>query len=189
MKLILASQSPRRQQLLAGANLTFEVVPSRVEETLTEGERPEATARRLAEAKAEEVAARHPGAVVIGADTIVVVDGTILGQPRDPADAQRMLRALSGREHEVITAYTVSDGPGGRRATEAVTTRVRFRELTDAEIERYVATGEPLDKSGSYAVQGGAADFVESVDGEITNVIGLPIPALLATLSRFGIEP
>ncbi|MBR0230803.1 MAG: septum formation protein Maf [Clostridia bacterium] len=173
--LILASSSPRRREILASAGYKFSVVPSGAEE-LTEAANPGALVRGNALIKAREVASRPEcaGQKVLGADTVVVLDGEVLGKPRDAAEAKRMLRALSGREHFVLTGYAVIY-PGGEEKSGVCSTRVRFRELGGEEIDSYVATGEPLDKAGAYGIQERGAGLVESVDGDIDNVIGLPI--------------
>jgi septum formation protein len=189
-RLILASASPRRQELLGLLGLPFEVIPSEVDEAALVGELgeqplPAEMARRLAEVKAADVAARHPDALVLGADTIVVLGDAILGKPVSPDDARRMLALLSGRTHQVITGVALR-GPGVG-ATDAVSTDVTFRELTPREIDAYVATGEPMDKAGAYALQGRAAVLIEGIRGDYTNVVGLPIPRLAILLRRHGI--
>ena len=170
--LILASQSPRRREILTTAGFVFEVRVRPVEEIRQPGEAPEAYVRRLAESKAE---ASWVGAdeIVLGADTVVVLDQEVLEKPRDLADARRMLRLLSDREHTVITGICVRHARG--REVDHVSTAVRFLPLTDAEIEAYVASGEPMDKAGAYAIQGLASKFVERIDGCFFNVVGLPI--------------
>ena len=180
--LVLASASPRRQQLLTHAGYEFEVDPADVDESPLPHEEPGAYVERLARAKAEAVAARRGGAVVLGADTIVVLDDNLLGKPADADDARRTLRRLSGRMHAVITGVAlVHDGVTN---SGVATSTVWFRDLDDATIAAYVATGEPLDKAGSYAIQGGAAGFVEKVEGPFDNIVGLPLALvgeLLAT--------
>ncbi|MGH7368749.1 MAG: Maf family protein [Candidatus Rokuibacteriota bacterium] len=189
----MASGSPRRRELLGRLGIPFQVRASHIPE-----EHPPVSPARavaaVALAKALAVAARlgpaGTPAVVLGADTEVVLDGRLLGKPRDAADAVRMLRALRGREHEVITGLAVVDlGPPGsapRQETAAVTSRVRMGDYSDAEIEGYVATGEPLDKAGGYAVQGLGGRLVAAVDGCLTNVIGLPLTTTRALLERRG---
>jgi septum formation protein len=186
-RLILASASPRRQELLGLLGLPFEVIPSAVDEAehAGEGGPPARTARRLAEVKAEEVATRHPHALVLGADTIVVLDDAVLGKPGGADDARRMLALLSGRTHQVITGIALRGA--GLAASDAVSTDVTFRELTPREIDAYVATGEPMDKAGAYALQGRAAVLIEGIRGDYTNVVGLPLPRLAALLRRQGI--
>ena len=189
MRLILASGSPRRRELmemLCPAGL--EIIPAAGEEAADPTLPPDELVKALSGAKAAEVAARcaAPDDVVIGADTIVVLDGAVLGKPRDAADAARMLRALSGRTHTVYTGVTVLRGSETLRHAER--TEVRFRALSDAEIARYVATGEPLDKAGAYGAQGYASLFVEHLDGDFFNVMGLPLCALGKLLNSLGVN-
>jgi septum formation protein len=181
--IVLASSSPRRRQLLALLGLSPEVVPSNIDETWRNGEAPAAHAERLAREKAAAVARR--GAAVIGADTIVVIGGEILGKPRDEAEAQAMLRRLSGREHEVYTAVAVAHG--GRVASGVARTVVRFRALDRATIAAYVATGEPMDKAGAYGIQGYGAVLVERIDGDYFTVMGLGLGLLVELLGRVGL--
>jgi septum formation protein len=172
-RLILASASPRRAELLTRAGVAFEVVTVAVDETPFDREMPESYVQRLAEAKARAASATDPDAVVLGADTIVVLDGRILGKPRDVSDARDMLRALSGREHQVLTGVAVLDD--GVVKVDVDTTSVRFARLGEEDIEWYLASGEPMDKAGAYAIQGLASRFVEGIDGSYTNVVGLPV--------------
>ena len=185
--LILASGSPRRAELLRQAGIRFEVSAPDLDETLYAGEAPEAYVRRLAAAKARHVAATHPGRLVLGADTTVVVDGQVLGKPRDAADAARMLGHLSGRSHVVLTGVCLI-GPAGETRIESAVTTVEFRPLEDAEIAGYVDSGEPMDKAGAYAIQGGAAGFVTRLDGEYSNVVGLPVTLILGMCRGSGIQ-
>jgi septum formation protein len=183
MRLILASASPRRKEILASAGLEFEVRPSTIDEAPLAGETPDDYARRVARDKALDVAARaHPGSVVLGADTIVLSDGEILGKPSDPADAARMLRMLSGVSHEVITAVCLVRAPAEVVALTHETTAVTFRALDEEEIARYVASGEPLDKAGAYGIQGLACKFVTRIEGCYFNVVGLPIALVYGLL-------
>jgi septum formation protein len=175
--LILASASPRRRELLAALGIPFVVMPSTVPEIARVGELPAQFARRMAREKAADVAGRHPGSAVIGADTVVVVNGEIFGKPRDAADARRMLEHLSGRAHRVLTAIAVA-GSADYVREALVETTVVFRALGVREIDHYIATGEPFDKAGAYAIQGEAAGFVIAVDGSYSNVVGLPVPAV-----------
>jgi len=172
LPLILASQSPRRRELLATAGILFTVRVREVEEIRAPGEPPDDYARRLARAKAE-AAWEDRNEIVLGADTVVVLDQQVLEKPRDQADARAMLRFLSGREHTVITGICLRHPRGS--SIDSTATRVRFAPLTDAEIEAYAATEEPLDKAGAYAIQGLASKFVERVEGCYFNVIGLPV--------------
>ena len=184
--IILASASPRRAELLESAGIRFQVVPGHIDETALPNEEPVAHVLRLAVEKAAEVARREEGDFFVGADTIVLYDGEIMGKPRDNADAVRMLRKLSGVAHEVITGYAVVERGGARRVSRAVSTRVFFKELTAAEIDAYVATGCPLDKAGAYAIQGGAAYMVERIEGSYTNVVGLPLCEVVSALREVG---
>jgi septum formation protein len=180
--LILASASPRRRELLAQAGFSFEVVPADVAEVRKPGEDPIRFVTRLAREKAEAVAASRsitPDTIVLGADTIVVVDEEVLGKPQDAADAARMLRLLSGQTHQVITGVCLAKGRERQRAAEV--TFVRFATLSDEEIDAYVATGEPLDKAGAYAIQGRAGRWVPRIHGCYFNVVGLPL-ALVSSM-------
>ncbi len=183
---ILASASPRRAELLEQAGIPFQVASALgVEERALPDETPSETALRLAGAKAEAARSRYPDAdVVIGADTIVVIDGQALGKPRDSADAERMLARLSGREHAVVTGFAVLGR--GSRICGAETTQVRFRQLEPSEISHYVATKEPLDKAGAYGIQGRGALLIEGISGDYTNVVGLPLPAIASALRHLG---
>ena len=182
--IVLASTSPRRRELLQLLGLSFEVFPADLDETWRDGELPAAHAERLATQKA--AARPRPGAVTVGADTIVVIDGAILGKPRDAAEARAMLRRLAGREHEVFTGVAVLHG--GRAASGVTRTVVRFRELDEATITAYVATGEPLDKAGAYGIQGFGAVLVERIDGDYFTVMGLGLGLLVDLLERVGLR-
>jgi len=189
MRLILASASPRRRELLTAAGIPFTAQSTDIPENPTSGEEPRAFAERLAREKASVIAAGNPEDAVLGADTIVVVDGLILGKPADASDAERMLRLLSGRTHEVITAVCVIEpkaAPGQTRHIEAgvalsnpdvrsESTQVTFNPLSEQEIEYYVSTGEPMDKAGAYGIQGIASRWIPRVEGDYSNVVGLPI--------------
>ena len=184
MKFILASNSPRRRELLQNAGFDFDVAPSSVEEGDPQsGEPPVDYARRLARAKALDVAAASPsGTLVLGADTIVMIDGLVLGKPSGPFDAARMLHILSGQTHEVMTAICLVRAPDQVAALKHEVTFVTFRDLTEDEIRDYVATREPFDKAGGYAIQGLASRFVTHISGCYFNVVGLPIALLYETL-------
>ena len=169
--LILASASPRRREILANAGIPFEIRAASIDETVLPEESAHDHVRRLAEGKAR--AAWQPGDVVLGADTIVTVDDALLGKPRDQDDAARMLRLLAGRSHSVLTGFCLFDGEAARVGVEE--TVVEFAPLSDKEIEDYVATGEPLDKAGAYAIQGAASKFIPRIEGCYFNVVGLPI--------------
>jgi septum formation protein len=184
--LVLASGSPRRLQLLAALGLRCEVAPVDIDETPRPGEAPPDCARRLAVAKAAEAVARRPaGSLVLAADTVVALREEILGKPADAADAARMLRRLSGRRHEVHTAVAAQRGE--MVACRLSSSRVTFRNLTDHEIEAYVATGESLDKAGGYGIQGLAAIFVTRLDGSYSGVVGLPLYETAELLNAFGV--
>lgn len=182
MRIILASQSPRRAQLLESAGFDFDVDPADVDESVRHGEAPEAYAQRIARDKATTVAGRHPSRIVLAADTIVVQDGEVFGKPAGRDDAVRMLRALSGREHDVLTAVVVA-----RRGTvdeHLERTRVTFGPMTAADIDWYVGSGEADGKAGAYAIQGRAARFIPRIDGSYSNVVGLPVAAVHRMLER-----
>ena len=185
--LVLASASPRRAELLRAAGIPFEVVTADVDERQLDGEDADTYVRRLAAAKAARVAGTCPGRAVLGADTTVVVDGEVLGKPRDTADAAAMLSRLSGRSHLVLTGVCLIDA-AGRAETAVASTTVEFRSLTADDIERYVASGEPMDKAGAYAIQGGAGPFVTRVEGAYDNVVGLPVALIQAMCGRRGIQ-
>jgi septum formation protein len=187
--IVLASASPRRAELLESAGVRFVVVPGHIDETPLPGEQPVEHVLRLAREKATEVARRESGRYYIGADTIVLCDEEIMGKPRDDADAVRMLRTLAGRAHQVITGFAVFDQTAERIITSAVSTDVVFKELNDAEIAAYVATGCPLDKAGAYAIQGGAAYMVARISGSYTNVVGLPLCEVMGVLRELGALP
>ncbi len=186
--IVLASASPRRRELLERVGIRFRVVPSAISEEELPGESPEAHVLRLSREKALEIAGRAdiPGRWFIGSDTIVLRDGAILGKPVDEAEAAAMLRSLSGREHRVLSGYAVHDRVTGTTHADVVTTRVRFKPLTAAEIAGYIATGEPMDKAGAYAIQGIGVFMVEAIAGSYTNVVGLPLCEVVATLERLG---
>ncbi|ATB27153.1 Maf family protein [Melittangium boletus] len=184
-QLVLASASPRRRELLGQLGLAFEVSAADIDETPRAGETAGAYVLRLAQEKARTVATRRPGTWVLAADTTVALEDTLLGKPHDAAEARRMLGLLSGRTHEVHTGVALA-GPGAEHAT-VVRTRVTFRSLSPEEITWYAATGEPLDKAGSYAIQGKGGFLVASVEGSPTNVIGLPLGETLELLGRAGL--
>lgn len=187
MRLILASSSPRRAELLGAARIPFDVFAVSVDETFRAGEHPRRAVARLAEAKATAASAQLPSdAVVLAADTTVVVDDQALGKPVDAADAERMLRLLSGRTHEVLTGLCVASD--GRRRVRVEATRVRMAALSDAEIAWYVGTSEPYDKAGGYAVQGLASRFIQAIDGSYSNVVGLPISSVYELLRDIGCD-
>ncbi len=183
-KVILASQSPRRRELLARVFPAFEVIPSCAEEC-ADAQTPAEYVKALAKVKAEEVATRvGEDALVIGSDTVVALDGKILEKPSDEADAFAMLSALSGRAHEVYTGVAICKG--GKTLVEFEATRVWFRELSADEISRYIASGEPMDKAGAYGIQEKGAQLVRKIDGDYFNVVGLPICRLCEMLHSMG---
>jgi septum formation protein len=188
-QLVLASASPRRRELLQQIGLEFQVIPSRADELILKGETPEEHVIRLSLDKATEVASRKDisGRWFIGSDTIVLCDQQILGKPRDEAHAVTMLKQLSGREHQVLSGYAIIDRETKQQRTEAVSTKVWFRQLTDDEIARYIATGEPADKAGSYAIQGMGICFVARIEGSYTNVVGLPLCKLTGAMKDLGV--
>ena len=181
-RLILASASPRRRILLERTGLIFNVIASTVDENGDPGGDPARFVQSLAAAKAGEIARSHPDAWVIGADTVVVIDGRILGKPADEADARAMLQILSGRAHEVHTGFCVARRAKGDEFTRSVCTRVRFRDLSESEIDWYVGTKEPFDKAGAYGIQGQGAFLVKGIEGSYTNVVGLPVCELVDLL-------
>ncbi len=181
--LILASKSPRRQELISKITDSFEVIVSDADEILPEGISPDDAPVYLASVKARAVAAQHKGRVVIGADTVVVLDGRILGKPKNAEDAFSMLRSLSGKIHTVITGCCITDGE--RELCFSEHTKVEFYPLTDDEIRRYIATREPMDKAGAYGIQGEGALFVKGIEGDYFNVMGLPVAKLYRKIGEF----
>ena len=186
VRIVLASQSPRRRELLSLIGVPHEVRPADLDESILPGESPTEHAERLARAKAETVAAHEPAAVVIGSDTIVVLDGEILGKPRDAKEAAAILRRLSGRTHTVHTAVAVARNGTIVSGVESV--EVTFRPLTDSQIETYIATGEPMDKAGAYGIQGYGAVIVERVHGDYFAVMGLALGRLVGLLGSVGVN-
>lgn len=185
-RLILASRSPRRYELLKQVGLDFEVVPSRVIEDFVHTESPQDHVIRLAETKVQDVAYRYPDRWVIAADTIVYIDGSILGKPKNQEEAKGMLDRLNGQEHWVMTGFSVCHLEKGKSDKEAVQTSVKVKALTSAEMDWYVRTGEPFDKAGGYAIQGIGSFMIESIRGSYSNVVGLPLCELLQMLNRLG---
>lgn len=186
--LILASASPRRKELLQNVGIPLKVIPSSVKEP----EHRNGTARdqvmNLAYLKAKSVSDLFPDSWVLGADTIVVIDNRILGKPRNREDASRMLKILSGRKHSVLSSFSILHGKQRARVDRCIETEVVFKELTDEEIYGYIATREPLDKAGGYAIQGIGSFLVKSINGSYTNVVGLPLAEVLEELSRMGVS-
>jgi septum formation protein len=190
MKLVLASASPRRAQILRDAGFTFEVIPAHVDETRLPRESAPDYVSRVASSKARRVAqslaAKKERALVIGADTVVVVGRHIIGKPRDAADARRILRLLSGKTHKVLTGVSVVSVPSGKEVQHVETTLVQFLRLSDADIREYLATGEPFDKAGAYGIQGAGGRFVRRIEGCYFNVMGLPLSRVWTMLRDAG---
>lgn len=185
-KIILASASPRRKELLSQIGITFEIIKAEKEEHITSSI-PTEVVKELSMQKAKEVAAKCDGSIIIGADTIVAMEGQILGKPKDRADAMRMLRLLQGKKHQVITGVTVLLGSTKTRSFAEVTD-VSLYPMTDAQIERYIATKEPMDKAGAYGIQGRFAAYVRGIEGDYNNVVGLPIGRLYQEVLSVGID-
>ncbi len=187
-RIVLASASPRRRELLKQIGLRFEVEPTNYDEETTSASEPHGMARKLSLGKATAAARKHRKALIIAADTMVVLGDRIIGKPHTNAQAREMLRALNGRTHSVITGFTILNAESGKVVSRSVETRVWMRKLTLKEIDAYVRTKEPLDKAGGYAIQGRGAVLVERIEGDFSNVVGLPLSALAETLREFGVE-
>ena len=188
-QIVLASGSPRRRELLARLGVAFYVHTADIDESQRPGETPEALVQRLARQKAQAVAARWPDRVVLGADTVVVLDGTVLGKPADAAEATAMLRSLRGRAHRVLSAVYVCDAAGGLEAGALNETLVTMRGYSDAEIAAYVASGDPLDKAGAYAIQNRDFALVARIDGCYSGVMGFPLANVASVLRAAGVAP
>jgi len=187
-RIVLASASPRRKALLSGIGLKFKTESSNFQEEVPRGLEPHDLVRSMSLKKAQAVAARHRNALVIAADTVGVLDGQILGKPHSVQDARAMLEQLSGWSHTVITGFTIIDTGDNKTLSRSVETRVYFKRLTQQDIDAYVNTGEPLDKAGAYALQGLGGLLVERIEGDCSNVIGLPLSALAEALEEFGVN-
>ncbi len=183
MKIILASASPRRQELLRYITPDFKVMPADVDETLPEGVPADESAEFLSVRKAVHVAKQFPDSIVIGSDTVVIIDNEILGKPADEADAERMLKKLSGRVHKVVTGVCIACGK--RTFSFSQATEVKFYTLSDDEIREYIATGDPMDKAGAYGIQGEGCVLIEKIDGDFFTVMGLPVARLKRALKMF----
>lgn len=183
---ILASVSPRRKELLEGMGIEFDVIPSGINEDFLNGETPRDHVLRLSKEKSSAVSRNNPDAWVLGADTIVIIDGDVIGKPETQNDARAMLARLSGREHQVITGFTIVNKSIGVMITDAVESFVIFKEISEDEMDWYVKTKEPYDKAGGYAVQGMAAFFIREIRGSYTNVVGLPLTEVVTALKRVG---
>ena len=181
---ILASASPRRKELLRSVGLKLKIIPAHVDETHINGESPQTHVRRLSIDKATVIADQHPKALVLGADTIVVIDGLILGKPKNKSQARAMLERLSNRQHTVFTGFTIVSAGFGISKTKVVRSAVRFKKISPEEMDWYVNCDEPYDKAGGYAVQGKGAYFIKAIRGSYTNVIGLPLCEVLEELKQ-----
>jgi len=186
--IILASASPRRKELLKKIGLKFKVELSNYEEDIPSGLEPHELAQKISLEKAKVVASKHQNVIVIAADTFIVFGGQILGKPHTEKEARKMLEAISGKSHSVITGFSIIDTSKNKTLSKSVETKIYLRKLTLAEIDAYVKSKEPLDKAGAYAIQGLGAVFVEKIEGDYFNVIGLPLSALTEALKEFGIN-
>ena len=187
-KIILASASPRRKEILGTTGLKFDICVSDYEEDLSMKKEPRALARFLSGKKAEEVAHKYRNAIIIAADTFIVFKDKLLGKPHTAKEAAKMLNMLNGKAHSVITGFTVLDTGSKKLVSRSIETKVYFKKLTQKEIKAYVSTKEPLDKAGAYAIQGLGAALIEKIDGDFLNVVGLPLSALTEILKKFGIN-
>jgi septum formation protein len=187
-QIVLASASPRRRELLEKLGLSFKVEPSNFAENLSTGMEPNALAREISLGKADSVAGKYSDAIIIGADTFIILGNRIMGKPDTADEAREMLQDISGRSHSVITGFTIIDTASGKIVSQSVETKVYIKQLTPEEIDAYIKTGEPLDKAGAYAIQGLGALLVERIEGDYCNVIGLPLFALMKALKEFGID-
>jgi nucleoside triphosphate pyrophosphatase len=186
--IILASASPRRKEILEKTGLKFEVDESRCEEIPRPCAKPHDTARLLSREKARDVARRHPNSLIIAADTVVVLEGRLFGKPTSEEEAGKMLKALSGKAHSVITGFTILDTDNGKEISRSVETRVFFERLGKDEIEAYIRSGEPFGKAGAYGIQGLGAVMIKRIEGDFFNVMGLPLNAVAESLKRFGVK-
>jgi len=187
-KTVLASASPRRKELLEQIGLLFEVDPTNYDEGKTPASEPHEMAKKLSLGKARAAAKKHRKAIIIAADTLVILEGKVFGKPHTNAQAREMLRALNGRVHSVVTGFTILDADTGKMLSRSVETRVHMRTATLREIDDYVRTKEPLDKAGGYAIQGRGAVLVDRIEGDYSNVVGLPLSALAESLREFGVR-
>lgn len=187
-QLILASGSPRRKELLGQIGLTFKVVVSNFEEDESATSNPHRRAQLLSLGKARAVASKYKNAIIIAADSFVAFKGKVLSKPGSKVRAAKMLRMLSGKPHPLITGFTILDSKTGKRVTKSAETKVYMKKLSKKDIDDYIKTGEPLDKAGAYGIQGKGAIFVEKIQGDYSNVVGLPIPMVAAELKKFGVK-
>lgn len=186
--IILASSSPRRQEMLRNLGLDFIIHPSGTDESVDDGLKPEIIVELLAERKAADVAAHYQEGLVIGSDTIVVLEGKVLGKPKDEQDAFSMLSSLQGTSHSVFSGLAIIDAETGKRKTGYIETKVTMREVSSDEIRRYIATREPMDKAGAYAIQGLGSIFIEGIIGDYFSVVGLPVRLMADYLEQFGVS-
>lgn len=187
-KIILASGSPSRKEILKRAGVEFEVETSDYEEDLEQELAPHELVKKLSQGKARAVAEEHDDAIIIGADSVVVIDGEVIGKPTDETDARAMLHSMSGRDHIFLTGYTIIDTENGKEITKTAETKARFKKLSEEEISAYAASGEPMGKAGAYALQGRGVLLVEKIEGEHSTIMGLPVSALAETLKEFGVN-
>lgn len=187
-KVILASSSPRRATLLSQIGLKFKIVPSNYTEDMTLRLSPKELVKKLSLGKTMAVARHHKNSIIIGADTFIVFRGKVLGKPKNPNDARRMLRMLSGKTNSVITGYSIIDTGTNKILSRAVETKIKMRKFSDKEINAYIRTKEPLDKAGAYAVQGIGGNLIEKIDGDFFGVIGLPLFEIIGDLRKFGVR-
>jgi septum formation protein len=187
-RIVLASASPRRKELLEQIGVRFEVEPTEYDEETTSSSEPREMARELSLGKARAAARKHRKALIIAADTLVVLGGRVFGKPHTNAQAREMLRALNGRTHSVVTGFTILDTESGKVLSRSVETEVHIRKLTPKEIDSYVRTKEPLDKAGGYAIQGWGVVLVDRIEGDYSNVVGLPLSALAESLREFDVK-
>jgi len=187
-KLILASSSPRRKELLKQLGLSFRVIPSNIEEKLNPRHKPSRQAEELSIQKARAISKKHKDAIIIAADTLVVIDNEILGKPIDFREAKRFLRKLSGRDHNVITGFTILDMKTSKRVTRSIITKVTMKKLTQSEIDNYIIQVDPTDKAGGYGIQGIGGVLFEKIDGDYSNILGLPLFHIYQELKKFGIR-
>ncbi len=185
--LILASASPRRKELLRSVGLKFKIIPAHINEDYVNGENPRQHVRRLAQDKAQAIAGKYPESLVLGADTIVVIDDLILGKPKNKAEARQMLGKLSGRVHKVFTGFSLAHTASGVTKTIVIQSAVQFKSISFEEMEWYISCDEPYDKAGGYAVQGKGAYFIKAIRGSYTNVIGLPLCEVLEELKKLNV--
>lgn len=187
-QIILASASPRRKKLLEQIGLSIKVIPSNIDEKLNPRLKPKGQAEELSLEKAQVISDKYPDAIVIAADTIVYVQGDILGKPKNLEDAKRMIRKLQGKTHSVITGFTIMNKASQKSITDSVETAVTFRKLKESEIKNYIKIEKPLDKAGGYGIQGAGALLLEGIKGDFFNVVGLPLSKVIPTLKKFDIE-